>query len=133
MKSDEQILAELKRIAAGLWFMSESDYPFEVFRWDGSAEVGPQFLREAAGLGPDAPVREFAPEEFFGGGTSVRVWRAGGASSTPEPDQSLLRALEESLDGLRVYQVGEINMPVYVVGRSDEGNWLGVSTRAVET
>ncbi|HZI18670.1 MAG TPA: nuclease A inhibitor family protein [Pyrinomonadaceae bacterium] len=133
MKSDEQIMAELKRIVAGLWFMSESDYPFEVFRWDGANEVSPQFVREAAGLGPDAAVRKFAPEEFFGRGMPARVWRAAEASGTPEPDHALLRALEESLDGLRVYQLGEINMPVYVVGRSVEGNWLGVSTRVVET
>ena len=31
------------------------------------------------------------------------------------------------------YRVGAIDITVYVVGRSREGNWIGVATRAVET
>jgi hypothetical protein len=31
------------------------------------------------------------------------------------------------------YRVGTVNVAVYVVGRSPEGHWLGVSTRVVET
>jgi hypothetical protein len=133
VKRDEEVLAELRRAAAGVWIMSESDYPFEVFRWDGSTEVGPQFLREAAGLAPDAPVRELSPDEFFGGGASPRVWRAAPESGAPEPAPGLLAALRANLRGLRVYKLGEISLPVFVVGRSPEGNWLGVSTRVVET
>ncbi|MDQ3743999.1 MAG: nuclease A inhibitor family protein [Acidobacteriota bacterium] len=41
--------------------------------------------------------------------------------------------LEENLTDLKAYRVGLINIPVYVVGRSASGNWLGVSTRVVET
>jgi hypothetical protein len=133
MRSDEQILAELRRVVAGLWLLSESDYPFEVFRWDGSIELGPRFLCEASGLAGQTSVRELTLEEFFGDAGPTRLWRAGAESGAPEPDHLLLPLLKKSLNSLRVYKVGEINILVFVVGRSVEGNWLGVSTRVVET
>jgi hypothetical protein len=32
-----------------------------------------------------------------------------------------------------VYRIGEVNMPVYIIGKSSSGSWLGLSTRVVET
>ena len=45
----------------------------------------------------------------------------------------LLGVLETELADLRVYRVGEISIPVYILGRSPSGSWLGLSTRVVET
>ncbi len=47
--------------------------------------------------------------------------------------QALLRLLKENLDDLKVYRVGTINIAVYIVGRTVTGNWVGLSTRVVET
>jgi hypothetical protein len=34
---------------------------------------------------------------------------------------------------IRVFKVGRVNLDVYVVGRTKEGDWAGVQTKAVET
>ena len=47
--------------------------------------------------------------------------------------REVVRALTENLADVRVYRIGEINIPVYVLGRSGNGNRLGLSTRIVET
>ena len=47
--------------------------------------------------------------------------------------QSVVRTLRENLTDIRVYRIGEINIPVYILGRSGSGSWLGLSTRVVET
>ncbi len=52
--------------------------------------------------------------------------------STARKYRELERLLKENLADVKVYKVGEINIPVYVVGRGAE-NWIGVSTRVVET
>ncbi len=96
--------------------MSESDYPFQVVRWEGLTEITPQFLREVTGQNADTPVAVQSVAEFFGGRY-----------------EALLRLLNDSLDDLRVYRVGKINIPVFIVGRSKTGNWIGLSTRVVET
>lgn len=98
--------------------MSESDYPFEVVSWDGQIAVTPAYLARIAGKPEDAPVEESDLDGFDNViGRFPRV----------------VTALNDNLTEIKVYKVGEIDIPVYIVGRSAEGNWLGVSTRLIQT
>jgi hypothetical protein len=133
MKSDEQLIEELKGATHGLLFMSESDYPFEVFKW-GSAEPAREFLRGPAGQDSSASVEETqGASEFFRAAASEPEWKGEAELAVARRYKALLRLLESSLSDLRVYRVGAIDMNVYVAGRAPSGNWLGVSTRVVET
>jgi hypothetical protein len=133
LKSDEQLIEELERAAAGLMFMSESEYPFETVYWKGLPEVSAQHLRGLSGLGEDAPVATLSIDEFFGTATSDEAWRAEEGRLAARRYRELVAALKENLKEMKVYRVGEVNIPVYIVGRAESGNWLGVSTRVVET
>ena len=115
--NDAQILEQLKRVTAGLLFMSESDYPFEVIYWEGLTVLSHSFLCKHAGESDDCPVEEMEVDEFL----LAEIYR------------NVVQVLSENLTELKAYKVGRINMPVYVVGRSKRGNWLGVSTRVVQT
>ncbi|HEX8136385.1 MAG TPA: nuclease A inhibitor family protein [Pyrinomonadaceae bacterium] len=132
-KSDEEILVELKRLTEGLLFTSESDYPFETVYWKGLPEVTPQFLLGLSGQVEDAAVEIVSPDEFFGVAMSEESWRAARGRAEAGRYRALLELLKESLDELKVYKVGRIRMPVYIVGRTGTGNWLGISTVVVET
>ena len=109
--------------------MSESDYPFEAVRVEGAEEPGHERLRELAGAGRAAPVETRGLEEFFRDSAAVRV----GERPTPTSFEGVRRALRENLSDIRVYRIGSVNIPVYVLGRSASGNWLGLRTRVVET
>ena len=117
MENDKQVIDMLTRAASGLLYMSESDYPFEIIQWEGSTEITPDFVRSVSGESADSPVQEIEVETFLSSGRYQR----------------LLLALTQQLSDLRGYKVGRINVPVYLVGRSSEGGWLGLSTRVVET
>ena len=130
--NDAQLIEALKEATRGLTFMSESDYPLEVFDW-GQAAPTPEFLRGLDGSAPDAPVETRTPAAFFRAATSEPDWKGADELAVAKRFQKLLRLLEENLSDLKVFHVGTINMPVYVVGRSASGSWLGVSTRVVET
>ncbi len=133
MKSDEQLLAELKEATEGLTFMSESDYPFEVIRWEGVLEIKPEYLRELEGLSADAPVRVTSVDDFFKIAASEAEWKSKEAITIARRYQTLVQLLKENLTELVAYRVGEINIPIYVVGKHATGSWVGVSTRVVET
>ena len=133
VKSDEQLIEELREATRGLLLMSESDYPLEVVRWDGVAEIAPDFLRGLTGHADSEPVETESAEEFFRAAASEAEWKGAGELAAARKFQTLIRLLEENLTGVRAFRVGTINMPVYVVGRSHTGAWLGVSTRVVET
>src|SRR5687767_1204964 len=117
MINDEHLLAQLKKESDGLLVMSESDYPFEMVKWDGSIEISPEFLRSLTNEPAESRVEEISLEQFLASG----------------PFEHLERFLRKHLKDLKVYKVGAINIPVYIVGKSPEGNWLGLSTRVVQT
>jgi len=133
VKSDDQLIDELREATRGLLFMSESDYPLEVVRWESVAEPAPDFLRGLTGHADSEPVETQSAEEFFRAAASEAEWKGEEELAAARKFQTLLRLLEENLSGVRAFRVGTINMPVYVVGRSPSGAWLGVSTRVVET
>ncbi len=133
MKSDEQIVSELREASAGLLFMSESDYPFEVVLWKGEAEISPEFLRQLTGEAFDAMVQTQTVEEFFRVAASEAEWRSAQELVEAKRYQALIRLLKENLSELIVYRIGKTNMPVYIIGKSLSGNWLGLATRVVET
>jgi hypothetical protein len=116
-EDNQHVMERLSQAAAGLLFMSESDYPLELIQWDSPTEPTADFVRNVAGKSKDCPVQQLEVEQFLNSGRYQR----------------LLLALQHELSDLRAYKVGRINMPVYVVGRSSEGSWLGLSTRVVET
>ena len=117
LAKDENLLEEIKKASAGLLVMSESDYPFEVIQWDGSTEINPDFLLGLTNEPAGSRVEETSVEQFLANGRF----------------EHLERFLRKHLTDLKVYKVGRINIPVYIVGRSSEGNWLGLSTRVVQT
>jgi hypothetical protein len=134
MKTDDQVLAELEEAAAGLLYMSESDYPFEIVRWEALAEVTPEHLRSATGSAPEATVATRSIEDFFRNAAGEPDWKSAADLATARRFQTLMRSLRENLTDLQVYRVGEVNIPVLIVGRNPAtGNWLGLSTRVVET
>ncbi|HEX7317107.1 MAG TPA: nuclease A inhibitor family protein [Pyrinomonadaceae bacterium] len=130
--TDEKLLEELREATRGLTMMSESDYPFEVFRW-GGAEPSEDFLRGLTGEAADAPVETRNAADFFRVAASEAEWKNAEQLADARRFQTLLRVLEEHLEDVRVYRVGSVNIPVYVAGRAASGEWLGVSTRVVET
>jgi hypothetical protein len=133
MKTDEELFGTLKEATEGLLYMSESDYPVEVIRWDGSEQLSPDYLRKVAGADSSAAVEESTLKDFFRVPAGEQEWKGEAQLAEAQRYQRLRELLEENLTGIRVYRVGEINIGVYVVGRGQEGNWLGISTRAIET
>jgi hypothetical protein len=133
MKSDEEILKKLEQATAGLLFMSEADYPFEIVSWGAMNELAFDYLRARAGVARDAPVQVVSAEKFFANAVSEPNWKAEDELAVARRYQNLLRLLEEKLEDLKVYKVGEINIAVYIIGKDESGNRVGLSTRVVET
>ena len=130
--TDEQLIEALREATRGLTMMSESDYPLEVFKWGGE-EPSEEFLRGLTGEAADAPVETKSAADLFRVPASEAEWKNAEQLADARKFQTLRRLLEENLQDLRVYRVGSVNIPVYVAGRTASGEWVGVSTRVVET
>ena len=133
LQGEDQLLSELKEATKDLLFMSESDYPFEVFRWDKEREIVPDVLRKEASKGADDPVEERSVDEFFKQAASMQDWHGKEGKVTAQKYQSLVKLLKERLTDLKVYRVGSINISVFILGKDQAGDWVGLSTQVVET
>lgn len=118
MKSDKQVLEELKNASIGLLVMSESDYPFELIQWNGENPITSEYLCSVSERPEGTRIEETDTKRFLGENERFRKLQA---------------VIESNLEDVKVYKVGAIDIAVYIVGRSREGQWLGVSTRLIQT
>lgn len=133
MKSDVEVISDLREATADLLFMSESDYPFEIIKWDGAEVISHGYMQKIEGGGPETSVEEITIDDLFRNAAGEQEWKGAAELAAAKRYQKLMRLFTENLTEMRVYRVGKINIGVYVIGRSGEGSWLGVSTRVVET
>jgi hypothetical protein len=122
-KKADPILKELQAAAKGLLWPSETDAPIEAFAWPGAS--GPP---DEAALRVNAEIEEDAPVE--------QITLAQLTKTVPKDSRADFKPLLDALgklSGTTVFKVGEVNIAVYVVGRTADGRFAGIKTEVVET
>lgn len=130
-----EITEKLKEPSDGLLYMSESDYPFEVFYWE-SKELLPltgEKLLQQTSHPQDTPVEVVGVDDFFEVATTEQDWHGEEEKQTVKRFQTLVEMLKTNLTNLQVYRLGSIEIDVYIIGQTPEGHLAGLSTKAIET
>jgi hypothetical protein len=118
----QNVLDQLTDAVKGLEYPSESDAPFTPFHWPASATSARAQL--AAQLKTDRGIEEVPVSDFFDALKDT--------NDTARFEQ-LRRMLETSLTDLSVFRFGEVKVDIYLMGRLDAQNWIGLHTTSVET
>jgi len=121
------VLGALRKASQGLLYPSDTDEPFEAFAWGKAAgDLDAETARRLAGADPVAPVQERTLAEFFANLTD---------DAAPDADKykDLQQVVGEQLSGAKVFRFGDVDIDIYVVGKTRDGNWAGLKTKAVET
>ena len=129
----DSIATQLKQASKGLFFLSETDAPFEVIHWSAQGELTPAKLLQLTNHPPDAPLKMLAVDDFFAIATQEEDWHDEEERETVKLFQNLVSVLKQNLSQLQVFRVGSINIDVYIVGATPSGDWTGLSTKLVET
>ncbi|MBW4429364.1 MAG: nuclease A inhibitor family protein [Nostoc desertorum CM1-VF14] len=132
-KTNSEILDQLKLASDGLLFMSESEYPFEVFLWEDIAPVTPQKVIQQTNHPQNTPVEIVGVDDFFQVATTEEDWHEEEEKETVKRFQTLVQTLKENLSNLQVYRLGNKEVDAYIVGQTPTGNLAGISTKVVET
>jgi len=133
MRTDNELIQELQDATAGLLMMSESDYPFEVASIEGEAKLTPEYLRRLAGKSEDEPVEKRELDDFFRNSVFEPDWKNEAQIATARQFQKVVALFKKEFSDTGVYRIGNIDIAVFILGRSSRGNWLGLSTRVIET
>ena len=123
----------LREATAGLYYMSETDAPFDVIEpmsVEGEIAVA---LSERFALEPDAKTEYQNFATLFDRLCAKKDWHDARQLATVEKFATLRRILEENLSDLKVVRIGFIRITVFVVGKDPLGRITGVKTFSVDT
>lgn len=152
--SDTEIKGEVERVSTGLWYTSESDYPFTfVSATAPGTAVGEDEVRAAfasivnADEDADKPMADLVGME-----STWQEWKDGKHNCWDTEDpvgaeqctkmRNLEQVIEANLTDVRVFYFGADGQPgnvegtgvsVFIVGRSASGKLVGVRTLAIWT
>lgn len=125
----------LVRAAEGLYYTSESDYPFELFVRPAAATAPLTItgFRVAAGVPADSLVEEIALDDFLARHIELADPEDPAAQALVPRYRHLRTTIRTALRDPRVFRVGRVLIRCYVVGVDDAGGLVGLTTWAVET
>jgi hypothetical protein len=127
-------VAALKEASKGLSYESESDAPFTTFTWKGAGDrLSKEEVLRRAHKRPKTPVEEQSVADFFKDLTAPQDWHGDEEKAAVQKYRRLQDAVQKSLADAKVIRVGQRNVAVFIVGKTDEGDAAGLKTTAVET
>ena len=129
----DEIDTDLQQAIQGLRYVSETNAPFEVVHWPNGTRLDASRVCQLSGHKAGDPVRITNVDEFFTPLTDYQAWFGAMEKAEAQKYCELRDVIRQRLSNPRVFRVGEIEIDIFVIGRSDQGDWAGVKTRAVET
>ncbi len=116
----------------GLYYISETDHPFELRELDVKEPVEQQLLT-MFNHGSGTLVEKQTLDYFFR--NMVKTYDAATPDdvSRAERFRKLKDTLNETLNNIEVYRLGDVSIDAVVVGTTKDGKLLSLSTKLVET
>lgn len=121
----------LTQASQGLLMPSESEYPFEVFIWEG-AELTSEKILELTNYPPATSIEEVELDYFFRNVATEKDWHDNIQKENVAKFQNLVQVIKDNLAEIRVYRIGTIEVNVYIVGKTNDG-LAGLATKVIET
>ncbi|MBO3463773.1 nuclease [Aetokthonos hydrillicola CCALA 1050] len=106
--------------------------PF-VWSAQGKEALGSDKILELTNHPKDSPVETVDLDHLFRNVAEEKEWHDEEQKQNVSKYKSLVQTLKANLDDLKVYRVGSIEIDVYIVGKTKEGDLAGLSTKVVET
>ena len=123
-----EIIIQLKQATADLLWLSESDYPFEIVTWAKGIELSSLALFKDAGA-----VESISVNDFFAPALIVEDWYEAEELATVDRYKLLLQTIESNLTQLKVFRLHSVEIDVYIIGKTPDGDVVGLKTTIVET
>lgn len=118
-------LDPLRRASAALLYPSETDAAFEVLTLEtDTPQISQEHLLPHTRRPKGAKVEEIPLADFFD-----ELADADDA----EQFEELRKTVQQQLRNLRVFRFGEVEVDVFIVGKTLSGKWAALKTKSVET
>jgi hypothetical protein len=127
-----EILDLFKQATTDLLWSSESDYPFEIVTWERGIELTPTALFSELEQ-PNISIETITLTALFNPVLTVEDWYEADELAQVSRYIDLLQAIDSHLSDVQVFRVGEVEIAIYIVGKTPDGDVVGLKTYVVET
>jgi hypothetical protein len=130
----DEFLRELNKKIDGLYFPSESDFPFETVVWENLSSdlFNTEMWLEHIGLPANSPLENMSIDYLFRNLSVEQAWHDDVQKEQVATFKALQEFLQANLAELTVYRVGRIEITIFIVGKFGN-DVIGLKTQAVET
>jgi Nuclease A inhibitor-like protein len=126
------IIDRLKQATTDLLWSSESDYPFEVVSWEPGTELNPTDLFSNI-YDTELAIESITLLDLFEPVLTIEDWYEQAELDLVDRYTNLLDLINTNLTEVEVFRVGEVEIDIYIIGKTPTGNIIGLKTRSVET
>ncbi|MGD1919042.1 MAG: nuclease A inhibitor family protein [Pleurocapsa sp.] len=131
--AEKKLIEELSAACEGLTWMSESDYPWQIVSWQGETKINSEILKGYYKYAPEIKVLTKTLSSFFESVIVEQKWHDEIEKLETLRYQNLYRWFNNNLKDIQVFLVGEIEVDVYILGKSKDNSIIGLSTKVIET
>ena len=124
--NDSELIDRLRQLSKGLLWMSESDYPFETIYWKNQGNLTKKKLLQLSGHDLNTLVEVEQLDRFFVLAIKEQDWHEQEKKAEVKRYRVLLDFLKNYLRDIKVYRVGEVEIDIYIVGRTNSRNLAGL-------
>lgn len=133
-KFGEDLITQLTKASENLYYISETDAPWEVFTIESEAQEDLlSALKKAFSKTNDSAFEEISFENFFEKLTKVQEWFGSAEIDDTRKYLKVKELLEKNLTELKVYRFGRIRVEIFVAGKDFAEKIVVMKTEAVET
>ncbi len=126
------VIDRLKQATTDLLWSSESDYPFEIVSWELGIELTPSDLFSNI-YDTDLEIESIALIDLFEPVLTIEDWYEQAELDLVDRYTNLLDSINNNLFEVQVFRVGEVEIDIYIIGKTPTGDIVGLKTRSVET
>jgi hypothetical protein len=128
-----EIVEKLQQASADLLWMSESESPFEIVKWERGSDCTPETLISSSDRDADRAIGCTSLADFFAPALRVEDWYGAEELANVKKFEELYHAIESNLQQVQVFRVGEVEVTVYILGKTPDGDTVGLKAQVVET
>lgn len=127
-----EIIELLKQATIDLLWSSESDYPFEIVTWDRGVDLTPAALFSNL-HDPNLAIETITLTDLFAPVLTAEDWYEAEELAQVNRYTDLFHAIESNLAEVKVFRIGEVEIAIYMIGKTPDGEIVGLKTHVVET
>ncbi len=126
------IIDRLKQATTDLLWSSESDYPFEIVTWELGTDLTPSDLFSNI-YDTELAIESVTLTDLFEPVLTIEDWYEQTELDLVDRYTNLLDSIGNNLGEAQVFRVGEVEIDIYIIGKTPTGDIVGLKTRSVET